>query len=362
MKVISPCPVWFPKFGRGIRKLISPRGRDEILNPSFVPTGYIPRFGSRWNDHLMLKNLRPAFKKSTEEFRPDVVLASWLFPDGCAAARLCESADIPLILITQGSDTHQYLSDPIRRDKIVAAIARSEGVICRSADLAKRLEAVGAPPEKLRVIYNGVNPDVFFPQDQAEARRSLGLHTKIPSLLFVGNLLAVKNPVFLLRAHAALNERRSAADKRRVMLRLIGEGPLETALRSEAVALGTESEVEFLGRRPPREVANWMNASNVFCLTSENEGFPNVLLEAMACALPIVSTDVGGISERVSAPSIGQLVRRGNLEGYLDALETALESAKTRQEPPAPRAALSWTGVAAECDRFINDVRAGSHL
>jgi teichuronic acid biosynthesis glycosyltransferase TuaC len=326
IRVLAPRPSrlagWF-----GSRLL--PRGcrpGDETLHPCYVAAGYVPRFGSRWNDRLMARALRGPFVEAVRDFRPDVILASWLFPDGCAVAALARQAGLPVVLITQGSDTHQYLVDPVRRRKILAAIGEAEAVICRSGDLARRLETAGVPSEKLQVIYNGVDPDVFFPRDRAEARQALGVAHGDPSLLFVGNLLPVKNPVFLLRAHAAFNDARSRAGARPSRLRLIGEGPMEPTLRQEARRLGTLDQVEFLGRRSAREVALWMSASDVFCLTSVAEGFPNVLLEAMACGLPIVSTDVGGIREKITGPENGHLVPPGDLGRYVAALGAALGS------------------------------------
>jgi len=354
IRVIALRPTLLPSpAGHRLRHLPC-RPMDEVLRPFFLPTGYVPRFGSRWNDHLLARALRPSFVKTIEEFKPDLVLASWLFPDGCAVATLCEEAGLPLVLITQGSDTHQYLADPIRRRKIVTAIDASASVICRSGDLAKRLEAAGIAPEKLRVIYNGVDPAIFFPRDRSEARGALGLKEEASSLLFVGNLLPVKDPLFLLRAHAGLNIARTEAGLPPVRLRVIGEGPLEGAMRNEARILGTSVDVEFLGRRNSNEVALWMNASDVLCLASINEGFPNVLLEAMACGLPIVSTDVGGIREKIHSPERGELVPRGDLGRYVAALSTVLSAA----EGLPSTAEFTWAEAGSSYDECIKEALA----
>jgi glycosyltransferase involved in cell wall biosynthesis len=237
---------------------------------------------------------------------------------------LCREAGIPFVLITQGSDTHQYLADPIRRGKIVSAATACEALICRSGDLRNRLETAGVPREKLHLIYNGIDPDVFCPRDRMDSRRALSLDVEPPILLFVGNLLPIKNPLFLIRAHAKLNSLRTGAGLPKARLYLIGEGPLKDKMLRESTILGTSTEVKFLGRRNSREVAIWMNAADLFCLSSLNEGFPNVLLEAMACGLPVVSTDVGGIRERISSHSLGWLVPSGNLESYTAAIHEAL--------------------------------------
>ncbi len=349
IRVIVPRSVLPP--GRPLTQKILLHGRpgDETIRPTYLPTGYVPWFGSRWNDLLMARALRPSFARIVRDFKPDVVMASWLFPDGCAVAALCREAGLPLVLVTQGSDTHQYLTDPIRRRKILIALDTSEAVICRSGDLAKRLESAGAAPKKLEVIYNGIDPEVFFPQNQVSAREALGIAPSLASLLFVGNLLPVKDPLFLVRAHASLSAFRTAAGLAPTRLRFIGEGPLEGAIRREAGTLGTLGEIEFLGRRNSREVALWMNASDVLCLSSVNEGFPNVLLEAMACGLPIVSTDVGGIREKVNSPPTGRLVPPGDLEGYARALNATLGSPR----PSHILEALTWEAAVTAYDRCL---------
>jgi len=324
IRVLAPRPV-LPTFpGKGREDRWVPRPEDRVFEPEFVPTAYVPRFGSRWNVPLLTRALRTPFAERLEAFRPEAVLCSWLFPDGCAMAALCQELGIPLVLITQGSDTHQYLQNPVRRRKILSAIGSAGSTICRSGDLANRLEAAGVPAGKLAVIYNGVDTGVFFPRNRRETRQNLEVDPEEPALLFVGNLLPVKDPLFLIQAHARLNALRQAAGFRPARLRLIGEGPLAGPAEREAKRLGSSRWVEFLGRRPPGDVALWMNASNVFCLSSANEGFPNVLLEAMSCGLPIVSTDVGGIRERVNASGIGLLVPRAESEAYVAALSSSL--------------------------------------
>lgn len=293
------------------------------LQPLYVPTPYVPKFGSRWNARLMRHALRSHFENLVTDFRPDAVLTSWLFPDGCAVAPLAAEHRIPHVLITQGSDTHVYLSDRIRRRQIVAATEASSAVICRSADLGARLAAAGAEPAKLHTVYNGIDPTVFRPRDPGAARMHL---SPAPDplakvLLFIGNFLPVKNPLFLLRAHASVCRELDSP----ISLYLVGAGPLEDAMRREVDQLGTRHQVHFTGPLPSGQVATHLAAADALCLTSQNEGLPNVILEALACDRPIVATDVGGISELVDRPSRGCLVPRGDLDRYTAALRQTLE-------------------------------------
>lgn len=338
IRVIAPRPRRFgiPKTGNDS---FQARAEDEIFQPWFPPVAYVPRLGSRWNDLLMRNGLQRPFEQLLAEFRPHAVLASWLFPDGCAMSQLCLKHGIPLTVVTQGTDTHAYLKDPVRKQKILKAASRSFRVICRSGDLAARLQKAGVSREKLRVVYNGIDTGTFHPIGREPARKLLGIDSETPVLLFVGNLLPVKDPLFLLRAHAKLNARRSKRDLPPAKLVMVGEGPLDHSIQTELRKSGSTEHVDLLGRLTPGEIALWMNAADCFCLTSRNEGFPNVLLEAIACGLPIVSTDVGGIGEKIVDSSLGKLVPSDHLDAYVDALISTMEGSRkstTRNED------LSW--------------------
>ncbi|MCB1088260.1 MAG: glycosyltransferase [Verrucomicrobiae bacterium] len=305
---------------------MSPRDEDSQLHPVFVPIRYAPKIGGILNDKLARKDMERPFLHLIDRFQPDVVLSSWLFPDGCAAAQLCQNDGLPLVLITQGTDTHGYLNSAIRRRNIMEAVSLSHATICRSGDLAKRLENAGADSAKLHVIYNGVDTENFRVRSRSDAQAQLGLNPEAPHFLFVGNLLPVKNPFFLIQAIQELNRRRSADDLIPAHLHLIGDGPLRGSIETEIAAQNASEWIHLHGRKTPTEIACWMSASTRLCLSSHNEGFPNVILEAMSCGLPVISTDVGGIREKIDRPERGQLVKPGDLEGYVRALADSISS------------------------------------
>lgn len=324
---------------------------DASFDPYYVPVPYVPKWGSRWNDRLMEGALRRPFYEICQAFTPEVVLASWLFPDGCAAVRLAQAVGLSCVLIAQGSDVHRYLDDPIRRRKIVAAGEASEGVICRSADLAKRLKVAGLNASKPVTVYNGVDLNRFRSGGREAARRDLGFIEDETVFLFVGNLLPVKNPAFLLKAFARLasgKEIKINAEHAPSRLLLAGDGPLRNELASLALKLGISSQVEFLGRQAPERIATLLTAADALCLSSHNEGFPNVILEAMASGTPVISTDVGGIGERVRDRQDARLVPLGDLEGYAAALEAARNGDLRIAPKDGARATLGWPKAAAD--------------
>jgi len=302
----------------GIRPSLSgrgnfvPRKEDEFLKPEYCCPRYIPKIGSRWNHLLMARSLRKTLERVRRKFDFDLVLGSWLYPDGCALSRLAGDMKFPYWLICQGSDAHSYLEMPVRRRLIVEASNKSRGVITRSADLARRLKEAGVGEQRLYPVYNGVDTKVFYPtEDRAEACRMVGLDPACDYLLFVGNLLPVKNPLLLIKAW---EQARATNPERELRLLMIGAGPMEAEIRAESERAGLAKSLELLGRRPPDEVAGYMRAAGALVLSSHNEGVPNVVLEAFASGVPVVSTDVGGISEVLNSGDLGILVKPNNVD------------------------------------------------
>src|SRR5665213_608521 len=157
IRVLSPRPSLRPRVG------FFPCPEDEKFRPIFRPVFYIPKFGSRFNHRLMARGIRSDLARIRGQFPFDVVLVSWIYPDVCAASILAGEQPFPLVAIAQGSDAHQYLRMPVRRAIIVGSLQRASAVITRSGDLARLLSEAGVEESKLRLIYNGLNLNIFRP-------------------------------------------------------------------------------------------------------------------------------------------------------------------------------------------------------
>lgn len=293
------------------------REEDALFEPRYFPVGYVPKLGSLANHWLMYRGLKREMVRLHERFPFEFVLVSWLYPDGWAASKVGQELGIPVVTIAQGTDVHGYLRRPWRSGRVLEAVEQSAATITRSQSLADMLVKEGADGEKIFAIPNGTDTGVFQPRDQAEARRELGVALDAKVVLFVGNLLPVKNPGFLLEALSEISAE----------LVLVGSGPLEASLRQRAGALGMAERVRFLGGLSSTKVAKWMNAADVLCLSSNNEGLPNVVIESLASGLPVVATAVGGIGELVDRPERGELVPVGNLRHFRMGIERVLERA-----------------------------------
>jgi glycosyltransferase involved in cell wall biosynthesis len=311
---------------------------DNVL-VEYPRSWFTPRLLRAHYGRFLVWSLRGWFCRALNEFRPDLVFGTWAYPDGWAAVKLARRAGLPVVLKVHGSDILELGKYPARRQGTIEALCGADRVVTVSRDLAQNAIALGAPPEHVHLIYNGVDDSVFFPGDRGEARVRLGLDPVRPVLLYVGNLLPVKGPDVLIDAAAALTV---SVD---FHLHVIGQGPLRRSLEARAVSRGLNDRVCFHGPVAHQDLPDWFRASNFLVLPSRSEGVPNVLLEAAACGTPIVASCVGGVPE-VAHLGPSRLVPPDDPGALAGAIADLL------RHPPAPlvrpRGARSHAATASE--------------
>jgi glycosyltransferase involved in cell wall biosynthesis len=181
-------------------------------------------------------------------------------------------------------------------------------------DLAAR-HGIG-PRQRRARIGNGIDLARFRPSDVPSARPA-------PVVICVARFEAVKNHALLFDAAERL-----AARGRAFVLRLVGSGPLEPAMRARAQQNGLSGRVEFLGYRD--DMPQLLADADVAALASFKEGMPRAVLEAMAMGLPVVGTRVPGTREAIDDGETGFLVDVDDAEGFADALDRLLLDAGLR--------------------------------
>ena len=250
--------------------------------------------------------------------RWDAILGSWGYPDAVAATWVARLVGTPALMKVHGSDVNDYLDDAGKRGRILAAARRCQGVMTASAALRARLLAAGIAPAHVEVNYNGVDGRLFHPADRQAARAALGLPDDGRWLLYVGNLKVAKGCVDLVDAFITL-----APEFPDLRLALVGGGAARAEIDRQVEAAGLQARVRCVGKAPHSTLPTWMAAADLLCLPSHSEGVPNVVLEAMACGVPVVATAVGGIPE-VVPPAAGILVPPGDAAALQQALRDAL--------------------------------------
>lgn len=200
-------------------------------------------------------------------------------------------------LAQRASPWHRYTLAAERR---LFSSPRLKAVICNSRMVAGEVQShFGLVPEKLQVIYNGVDLAHFHPGLRAEAHKSVRAGLGVPGdammFLLVGSGFERKGVAQLLQSFARMDE--SARSKACVVV--VGEDRKAAAMHTLARQLGIADRVYFPG--PQRNIAAWYAAADCFVLPTLYDPFPNAALEAMACGLPVITSTQCGAAELLEA-------------------------------------------------------------
>ncbi len=322
VEVLATIP-WFPGAGAFSRwssaaKLGAVPRHDWIdgLAVAHPRVPYLPRFGHALSGALYAASVLPDLLQRRGQF--DVILGTWAYPDGAAVAALGQLLRIPTVVKLHGSDMDILAQRPSLRRQMQLTLPRAGRVVAVSRSLAAAARELGVPDDRIDVIGNGVDSELFHPRDRAAARAALGHGGDTRKwILFVGRLEVDKGVPDL-----AIAFQQVAAARPDAVLVLIGDGKARAAADEALKPLG--DRVLFLGARPLAEVPVWMGACDILTLPSHHEGTPNVLLEALACGRRVVATRVGGIPDVVHHDELGALVPVSDPGALTQALLTAL--------------------------------------
>ena len=224
---------------------------------------------------------------------------SWLFI-GNAYAWIANGGRRPLVTSARNCKRQGVALDVSNR----RAFAASAAIIANSTLVDDYIRRVyGAPAERIRVVHNGIDLTRFHGQVRSAP-------SSAPTVVGVGRVVRQKNPDLFVKAARAL-----LAEFPECRFRWIGSGDMRDRIMAELERDGLSGRIHFEGER--RDVEAVLAAADLLWLTSDWEGLPNVVMEAMASGLPVVATDVGGTSELFRSGSEGSLVAAGDLEAIV---------------------------------------------
>ncbi len=300
--VLAPIPYFpfkAPAFGRYATFARAPRAetRDglEVRHPRYL---VLPKIGSVLTPRFLYRAaLAEARRLAARGIKFDVIDAHYFYPDGVAAALLGRALRKPVVITGRGTDLTLIPQAAGPRAQIQWAAREASAMVTVCEDLRQRLIKLGAQPDRVITLRNGVDLDLFAPRDREAARVALGLEGY--TLLCVGALIPRKGQRLVIEA---------VAQRPGLALLIVGDGPMREALQALAEQLGVASRVRFLGETPHRALPDIYSAVDALVLASEREGWANVLLEAMACGAPVIASDVNGSAEVVGAPEAGRLL------------------------------------------------------
>jgi len=287
----------------------------------------------------------------------DLIDSHWLYPDGYAAARLGRRLGKPVVVTGRGTDVNELCFRwPFRR-LARRALREATRLVAVSRPLKDRMVEAGADAERISVVHNGIDADTFHPAtDRADVRRRLGIPDGQVALLSAGALGEAKGFHDLVASMAGVRGGRTAH------LYVAGEGAYRAALEQCVAEYGAGENVTLLGGVPQADLVAWYQAADLFCFGSWREGCPNVVLEALACGLPVLSTPVGAVPDLVEEGRDGLLFEAHSPTAFAHALERALAADWDRAAIARRGAQRSWDHVAREYlavfEQALDDWRA----
>jgi len=209
----------------------------------------------------------------------------------------------PYIIWAQGSDV--YFQSKIKRLTSKIILKNADAVIALTEDMKNHLKNIYE--REILIIPNGIDLSKFEYLSKDNYYKVFGFDKNIKIILYVGSFRPVKGLKYLIEAMKIIGNK----EKR---LFIIGHGKEKDDLENQVKNLNLEDCITFIGKIPNQEVFKYMASSDVFVLPSLSEGFPIVILEAMASGLPIVATKVRGLPEIFKDGQNGFLVETRNPE------------------------------------------------
>ena len=351
--VVAPVP-WFPsnspRYGEWSKN--ADVARLETLNgivvhhPRFLT---IPRAGMAAAPFLLYRAALPFVRRlmvAGERF--DAIDAHYMYPDGVAAVWLGRRLGLPTVVTARGTDVNLIPRYRLPRQLIRRAIDGSTALIAVSAALKAAMVELGAPDGKVTVLRNGVDTALFRPTERDATRHALGLTR--PTLISVGLLIERKGH------HRVIEALTQLAD---FDLLVVGEGPEHGRLEALASRLGLGDRVRLLGARPHAELPALYSAADALVLASDREGWPNVLLEAMACGTPVVASNIWGNPEIVQRPEAGVLAAENTPDGIAAAIRGLFALMPSRAATRSYAEGFSWDATTTGQIALFRSVSGG---
>lgn len=347
--VINPIP-WSPlhsfidKF-KHLRNIPAKtqRGNLTIYHPRYLS---IPGYAKG----IEIPTYRSAVKRVINDigFDFDLIDLHWTFPDLPTGDYLSNRYGVPYRVTLRGMEAFHIQDGDVRQGAVAQYLNTVGSIISLSTEMANQAISMGVSPEKVTVIRNGVDTEMFFYKPIEESRALLKLPKEHRIVLGVGSLIHRKGFDVVIKAMAEIESK----EKLFHFYILGSEGP-EGDYRSELKKLVREKELEnfvhFVGAVPNETLVDWYNAADVFCLSSRGEGSPNVLTEALACGCSAVSTKVGSAPDIMeSEKDLGVLVDVDDSHNMRDALLQLLANENDRQQRAEVFGKYTWDWCAKQ--------------
>lgn len=328
--VISPKPLVipfsaFPYHNFSKLPLVEHTEKYDIHYPRYiyaVPKKYFyPVTGisyAHFVSRYAVKNIKP---------KPDLIHAHFSYPDGFGMIGLAKSWNVPLVISALGTIERKVAYEGSYTSRqIIEAMNSADRILSVSEDLKLHIVNLGIKEDKVIVVPNGVDTEKFKPPEKGNARDLLDLPVDKDIVLFVGALRSIKGVDYLIEAA------RNFVNKNTELYMVGRDDGLKKSLVKMAEDFKIADHIKFIGPVNHEEIPLWISASDILVLPSLSEGRPNVVLEALACEVPVVATDVGGIPEIMVNGETGYLVPSKNSHELSEKINKLLEDKSLREK------------------------------
>lgn len=257
--------------------------------------------------------------------RPDII-QSQSIPNSIPALFCKKLFKIPVILSCRGSDLYTIWSPSVfQRPLSYVAIIGSNIVIALSEDMKRQIKE--KYPREIIVIPNGLNFNEFSNSNKIDFKKEFNIKNDKKIIIYVGRLHPVKGLEYLIEAMKLIQETYPNS----VLLLVGSDHGNKKNLEALIQKNNLKEKIFFTGIVPHEKIPAYLNNSHIFVLPSLSEGFPNVILEAMASGLPIVATRVGGIPEIIENEVNGFLVKPKDAKEIADKISLLLNDGLLRK-------------------------------
>lgn len=348
--VVAPSP-WFPvasphfaNYGGYARiPYCEHRYGLAIAHPRYV---VIPKVGMSVTPLTLFAATFPLLRRRLRTGSGfDLIDAHYAYPDGVAAVMLGRALGRPVVITARGTDVVRIPDFTLPRLWIRWALRHADGLIAVSNGLQARLVALGVPPHSVRMLRNGVDLTLFHPADRDVSRRALGFAR--PTMLAVGHLIPRKRHRLIIEALPLLAG---------VDLVIVGDGPERAAIEALAHQHEVADRVRILTPRPQEQLRAFYSAADLLVLPSVYEGWPNVLLESMACGTPVIATDFAGVEDIVAALEAGRILQEATPEALAETVRDILAAPPDRTATRRYAEGFNWQATTAGQIELFRDI------
>ena len=285
------------------------------------------------------------------KYTPDIIIALGLIPQGIYANILGVIFRKKRVLLSMGKNELIYSNDNKLQRILLKIASLADAIGTRGSNSKKQLVERGFNPDKIFISHN------VFDFDDFKSRECV----KKYDLIYVGLIEHYKRIDQLINVVDKLVKE---YDLKEIKLVIVGEGSLKKVMRHKSECLGLSNNIVFLPVGDISYLCNLYNQSRIFVMTSEGEGLPMAMIEAMSCGLPVVIFDDADIPDVVHHGENGLLIKPGDLDGFVAVIKYLLEDNilyeklsggalairnEYQEEYSLEQARMTWDRVLAAC-------------